>query len=123
MTVRRGYWDDIWFRVAAQSWIQDARTEFSRLIAGYDGNPEDLAREVSYECAPMADTDVEGLADLCPQVWEKADEFDEGPGTEWGALRWAIAYLIFEELFDLHTEGCSPSVLIAPAAGRGRGNK
>ena len=108
----RGYWDALWFRIAAQSWIQEARAEFSRLAAEYDKEPEyyyfeGLAREVSYECSPVYIYDIEGLAELCPHVWEKADELDNSwaPGSEYEALRWAIAYLIFEELFDLLPEG------------------
>lgn len=104
----RGYWNDLWFRLAARQYIAAARAELTRLMAEYTEEPsedyfEELAREVAYESVPDCTYEIELLADLCPQIWEKADELDDSwsPGTEYQALAWAIGYLIFEELFDL----------------------
>lgn len=103
-----GYWNDIWFRIAAQPYIQSARAKLAYLMGQYEEEPsedyfEELAREVADEVAPDNIYDIEDLAELCPQIWEKADELDYswGPGTEYQALGWAIGYLIFEELLGL----------------------
>lgn len=104
----RGYWSDLWFRLAARQYIEEARTELKRLMAEYAEEPsegyfEELAREIAYESVPDCTYEIELFAELCPQIWEKADELDDSwrPGTEYQALAWAIGYLIFEELLDM----------------------
>lgn len=104
----RGYWNDLWFRLAARSHIQRARDELARLMAGYGQEPseyyfEELAKEAAYEESPCLNDEILLFAELCPQIWDKADELDHtwGPGTEYAALRWAIGALIFEELLDM----------------------
>jgi hypothetical protein len=106
----RGYWNDMWFRIALRRHIADAREQLQLEIVEQPGllsdDYEELAREVAYECAPAHDHAILAIADLCPRVWEKADELDYswGPGTEYQALRWAIGYLIFEEILYLVPE-------------------
>ena len=103
----RGYWNDLWFRIAARQYIEEARTELARLMDEYTEEPseyyfEELAREVAYESVPDCNDEIAALAELCPQIWEKTGELDSswGPGTEHQALAWAIGYLIFEALLD-----------------------